>query len=251
MIIIYVDESGDLGFNFDKGSSKWFVFSFIFCEESNSERPRKELSKLRGDLVRQGIWPTSIDELKFNLNFGRLTKRHMNQKVLQETRLNLNKTREIVLRLFSGFSKEIKIYLSIVDKSQIKSSFRNNKPALYNDILTQHLINDFIKSYDVYDNKIRLHPHFKIILDKNLTPLSEKALSKYIRDASISSEYAGIRPDFKIEVEQKRSQDDPLIWIADYVASAIHYKYEHNDNTFADIINHLIEKDSLRHYRKV
>jgi hypothetical protein len=60
--VVYIDESGDEGFHFEKGSSKWFVLSAIVTEKASDLETVKLVDKVRLIFNRE---PADKDPLHF------------------------------------------------------------------------------------------------------------------------------------------------------------------------------------------
>jgi len=50
--LIFIDESGDLGFSKSKGSSKYFVLCGIVTENNTAKTIRKIVRKIKKDLIK-------------------------------------------------------------------------------------------------------------------------------------------------------------------------------------------------------
>lgn len=51
--VVYVDESGDEGFKFDKGSSDWFVLSGIITSKASDIETVKLVDRVRSRVLRR------------------------------------------------------------------------------------------------------------------------------------------------------------------------------------------------------
>lgn len=231
MKFVIIDESGDLGFNFEKGSSKYFIFSFIFCDDSDSDRIRRGLVSIRQALVKEKLWAKNL-ELKFSFNYKRL-QRFIEQPILKNMHTNDENIRLRVLASLSNISKYFKVYFSYTNKQQIPEQLRPNKRYIYNKVLVDPLI-DFIDTYPV-----------KIILDKNMNKVAEGRLTTYLSNKK-EIYYGDIHTDSRIDLIQSESGNEPLIWLADYLSGTIFSKLEHKNSVYYDQIEHFIEKDSIR-----
>ena len=237
MKLITIDESGDLAFNFNKKSSKFFIFSFIFCEEANAEILRETMITVRDNLIKKGLWPRDLQELKFSFNYKRLQKIGIKPKILSAMRNKQEEIRLTVLRELSNISKYLSLYLSIVNKPQVSNKMRGDKKLLYNFYMIEPLLNDFIRPGE----------RFKILLDKNMNKEAELRLGSYLNQKK-EFYYANLHTDQLIELQQVNSKSEPLIWIADHVSGATFSKFEYNNPVFYNEIEHLIEKNSIRKF---
>lgn len=105
-MLVFIDDSGDAGFNLKKGSTKFFVIALIiFDDELIAEEVALEIKKLRR-------------ELKFP----------------EEMEFKFNKSRRIVIEQFLKRVNKFnfKVRCLIVDKSLIRSpELRSNKNSFY------------------------------------------------------------------------------------------------------------------------
>lgn len=105
-MLVFIDDSGDAGFNLEKGSSRIFVIALvIFDDELVAEEVALEIKKLRRELK----FPESV-EFKFNKS-----RRAIREKFLNRIK-NFN----------------FKIRCLVIDKSLIRSQeLRDNKNSFY------------------------------------------------------------------------------------------------------------------------
>ena len=232
MKFVIIDESGDLGFNFEEGSSKYLIFSFIFCDDGDSDSIRKELMNIRQALVKEKLWAKNL-ELKFSFNYKRL-QRFIKQPILNNMHTNDENIRLRVLASLSNISKYFKVYFSYTNKQQIPEHLRPGKRHIYNKVLVEPLI-DFIDTYPV-----------KIILDKNMNKVAEGRLTTYLSSNKKEIYYGDMHTDNRIDLIQSESENEPLIWLADYLSGTMFSKLEHNNLVYYNQIEHFIEKDSIR-----
>jgi hypothetical protein len=62
--VVYIDESGDEGFFFDKGSSSWFVLSAVITRKADDLRTVKLVDQVRTQLGRSDQEPLHFRKLK-------------------------------------------------------------------------------------------------------------------------------------------------------------------------------------------
>jgi len=208
---IGIDESGDLGFS-DK-SSKYLVLAFVFT--MNIHGVRKEMKRLLKKLIRRKIWPRILNELKFTLSKTRLRRQGIDPsryiERLDDVRLNvLDKI------------KSLKIYaaVSIVEKNLVQPHLRNNPNKLYSYVLVHPLITRFLPKYNPIPGST-----INIVLDKRLGSRAMKDFKSYVeRKYDYMKEYEKrINYDVHFNVEQVSSHNEPLIWVADYIAGSINH----------------------------
>lgn len=115
--MLYLDESGDLGFSFEKGSSKFFVIGYI--QTSLSE---EELSKL------------------IKIAKQRTIKKKEDRKIeLKGSQCNY-RTKEFLLNLILKADKNLKINSFVLNKINISKNKRDKKRAIYNQ-LCENILN--------------------------------------------------------------------------------------------------------------
>lgn len=246
--LIAVDESGDLGFNFDKNSSKYLIFAFYFIKESYAQTVRDRLEEVKDYFVKEKKWPKSIGELKFSLNLSRVYKKYKrSDSLLREAIKNKDEIRETLLRELSNFTGT-SIKFSIVNKTLVSKRLREDPGILYNYALVKPIHDRFINNTYQANGVYSTDSHFKAILDKNLPKTAEKHLNDYLANNVKSLNVQGFAHDVKLTLEQKDSTKEELIWISDFLAGAMHQKLENSNSKYYDIIEHLIDKDSIYNF---
>ena len=143
--LVFIDESGDAGFKFEKESSNYFIISaVIFNDSLEAEKTAVAIKDMR----RKEGFPDNI-EFKFNKS-----KRKIGEKFLE------------TVRIF-----DFKIRYLIVDKRKIKSNeLKNNKNSFYSYI---------IKMLLKYSNSTILNAKIKI--DGSGDRIFKRNFSVYLR----------------------------------------------------------------------
>jgi hypothetical protein len=105
-MLVFIDDSGDPGFKFNKGSSKYFVIALvIFSDELEAEKAAVAIKELRREMG----FPDNV-EFKFHKSS--------------------DKTKESFLRKVKSFKFTIRSL--VVDKTMIRSDeLKNNKNSFY------------------------------------------------------------------------------------------------------------------------
>ena len=106
-IYLYLDESGDLGFNFTSGSSKVFVVTFI---ETNLEN--KQLDKILKITKQRTIKKDKLKKVEIKGNNSTL------------------RTKEFLINLI--LKEDIYVKSIVINKIGLYSNLRDNKNKLYN-----------------------------------------------------------------------------------------------------------------------
>ncbi|OGH41457.1 MAG: hypothetical protein A3H79_02120 [Candidatus Levybacteria bacterium RIFCSPLOWO2_02_FULL_36_8b] len=106
-MLVFIDDSGDPGFKFEKGSTAFFIIAcIIFSDDLEAERVGVSIKELKRALK----FPDEV-EFKFNKSS--------------------RKTRESFLKSINGF--DFKIRCLVIDKRMIKSDrLKNDKNSFYN-----------------------------------------------------------------------------------------------------------------------
>ena len=246
--LIAVDESGDLGFDFNKKCSRYLIFAFYFIKENYAQTVRDKLKEVKDYFIKEGKWPRNIKELKFSLKFSRTYKKYRGDDILlRKAIINKDEIRETLLRELSNFTGT-SIKFSIVNKTQVSKRLREDPGALYNYALVKPMHDRFINNTYQTNDVYSADSYFKAILDKNLPKTAEKHLAHYIADNIKSMNESGFASDIKLTLEQKDSTKEELIWISDFLAGAMHQKLENNNSRYYDIIEHLVDKDSIYNF---
>jgi hypothetical protein len=142
---IYLDESGDLGFNFSSGSSKIFVVTFI-----ETSLNKKQLDKI------------------LKITKQRTIKKEKLKKVEIKGSISTDKTKKFLIEMI--LDEDISIKSIIVNKFGLYENLRKNKEKLYNWINgmilkecsyskielivdKRHKKNSFVEDYNQYVKK--------------------------------------------------------------------------------------------------
>jgi hypothetical protein len=128
-ILAYLDESGDLGWNFSRpyrsgGSSRYLTIGVLIVESSAKEQPKR----LIRNLYKKFKWPTAIEKKWSGMQ-------------LHEKEYFSNEA----LKLQNKFGEKIR-YLSItVKKENVQAHIRNDANKLYNYMICCLVLNEISK----------------------------------------------------------------------------------------------------------
>jgi len=204
---IFLDESGDLGFN-KKGSSKWFLFTLVVVDDPRKieriiKKVRKSLSK------------------KHKHTFSELHAYHCDDI-----------TRVRVLRALAD--AEISVVTTVLNKKKVHIDLQNQKNYLYN--FTANIILDRLINKKIIDGG----QHISLVVDKKDTKknLKENFIS-YITKAMKE------RRDGGFEMSLAASYDEKGLQAVDFISWAIFRKYERGDFEFYEIIKDKIIDERL------
>lgn len=206
LIFIFIDESGDLGFDFHKlGTSRYFVIAALVI---NSHQERK--------LIEQAVRRT----LRHKINLGK-------KKPASEL-----KARKHTINEKKYFWKQIKnvsfsLYAVVLDKKQVPTAVQQKGKTLYNT-----LADTLVASIPIKKSAESLH----VEIDRSQSSKFRTALNKQIAE-SIRKEYGD---KLRLSIYQMDSQESKSIQAIDMFSWGIFRKHERKDtdwyNFFADRI---------------
>ena len=197
---IYIDESGDLGWKFDKpnrdgGSSRFITITGIII----SKDEEKYISRFISDIYKKYNLTPNIE--KKGANF---ISEHSSFITSQLTNKIINK------------SDSFKIISITVNKSKVYESLRKDKNIFYNYVLGLLLKPEIIQ----LDNT-------EIVLDKRTIKVSHgESFPDYIK-----TEIWGQGIDIDISCEFLESTNNKMIWFADWYANFIWRNHEDNESS--------------------
>jgi hypothetical protein len=204
-IDVFVDESGDLGFN--PRSSKIFVVSYFITQDT--ERIRINTKRLLKRINNK--YKRTISEFKFS-------------KDSHETRMrffNLIKRMDIVVGCV------------VIEKRTVKDELKEKHLILYNYLTVNYVITNILSRYE--PNRILF------IMDKSLSKKSIMEFNNYLKGKVSWKSFVMNKNESDIDVCHINSQDEPCIQVADYLAGAVFSKFEHNNNIYYDLIKDKIQ----------
>jgi hypothetical protein len=198
MAHIFLDESGDLGFNFRKTkTSKYFVISFLFTKDKN--RLERIVKKVYKSFTRK--------ELKHHS--GTL-------HAYKETR----KTRIKTLQLLT--KEDIAIVVIYLNKRKVYTKLQDEKHVLYNYVANILLDRVYTKKLIPLNTPIYLiasRRETNKFLNDNFKNYLENQLHRHHK--------------IKITVEIKSPSQEKALQIVDMVSWAMFRKIEHEDESYA------------------
>lgn len=211
MSYIFLDESGDLGFDFNKKkTSKFFIVTFLFVKENKSSI-EKIVKKVHSELKK-----------KLKRKAGVLHA--VNEKPT---------TRQRLLKRLAD--KDCAIMIIYLNKRKVFTKLQDEKQVLYNyvtNILLDH----------VYTKKI-------VPIDKEIQLIaSRRETNKFLNEnfKSYLNTQIKNRHNGKIKILIKTSYEEKSLQIVDFVSWAIFKKYEYGDDGYYNIIkSSIIEENPL------
>jgi hypothetical protein len=208
---IYLDESGDLGFDFSKPkTSKYFIITLLFVEN------KRNLEK-----VIKNIFNTfSKCENKKHNGLLHCYKEHP-------------KTR---LKLFNQLKdKDISILMIYLDKKRVYTKLQDEKQILYNYVTNIILDRTFTKKLVPTKEKIYL-----IASKRETNKFFNINFKSYIEQQTYNNH------KLEVEVLIKTPQQDKCLQIVDFLSWGFFRKYEHFDDSYYNLFkNKIVEENGL------
>lgn len=204
-----MDESGCLGFDFSKKkTSKNFVISFLFV------RNKRALEKAVRKTFR------AMSEKEKRNHTGTL---HCN-KESRRTRLKL-------LTLISKV-ENVSIISIKLNKKKVDKNLHNKKSELYNYVVRILIDRAFSK------NLIPVNGSVKLIASKRETnKFLNENFKSYIKSQVLE------KHSMQLDIQITPSHGEKLLQAVDFVSWSLFRKYEHNDNSYYDVIKDKILKE--------
>ena len=210
MAYIFLDESGDLGFNFKKKkTSKFFVVTCLFTE---NKRPIEKIVKKTHSELKK----------KYKRKFGIL--HCVKEKPITRQRLlkRLNEKDCIVMTIY-------------LNKKKVYTKLKDEKQVLYNYVT--NILLDRIYSKKVIPVKDKV----ELIASRRET---NKFLNENFKD--YLNRQVGNRHKTDIKISIKIPSEEKTLQAVDFASWAIFRKYEYGDDSYYNIIkNKIVEENPL------
>jgi hypothetical protein len=209
MAYIFLDESGDLGFNKAKQrTSKYFIITFLFTEE---KRPIEKVVR------------TTHASLKKQHKQKGGTLHCYHEKPATRTRM-LNKLSQ----------KDLKIMTVYLNKEKVYTKLHKEKDVLYNFVTNILLDRICTKKLIPKNEKICL-----IASRKETNKFLNENFKNYLTDQ--------VRNNHKldIEVEIKTPHEEKSLQAVDFLSWSIFRKYEYDDESYYEIIKEKIYEENI------
>ncbi|MCA9341012.1 DUF3800 domain-containing protein [Candidatus Saccharibacteria bacterium] len=198
---VYMDESGDLGFDFTKQkTSRYFVVSFVF-----TAHPR-QLDKM----VNKIFHGFTKKEVKNHHGVLHCYKEHPKNRV----------------RLLNSLAKSNSSVLTLkLDKKRVYTRLHDEKHVLYNYVVNILLDRMIGKKLIPLDGEIRF-------------VASRRETSKFLNENFVNylNSQTASNHKLKIQTEIIKPSQEKGLQVIDFVAWSYFRKYEHTDSSYADII---------------
>jgi len=207
---IFLDESGDLGFDFrKKKTSKFFIVTCLF---TGNKRPIEKIVKKTHSELKK----------KYKRRFGILHA--VKEKPITRQRL--------LKRLNEKDCTVMTIYLN---KKKVYTKLRDEKPVLYN-YVTNILLDR------IYTKKI-IH-----IKDRVELIASRRETNKFLNEnfKNYLNRQVENRHKTDIKISIRTPSDEKVLQAVDFVSWAIFRKYEYGDDSYYNLIkNKIVEENPL------
>lgn len=208
MAYIFLDESGDLGFNPDKKSSKYFVITFLFVENKNPIE--KVIKKTAKSLSRK--------ELKKFVGVLHACKEKPKTKVKILSELN---------------KKDISIISIYLNKKKVYTKLKDEKHVLYN-YITNILLDRIFTKRIIPKNA----PIFLIASRRETNKFLNLNFKDYLRQQTKNNH------KLDIQIEIKPPSSEKCLQAVDFICWAIYQKREKGDESYYNLIKDRVIEES-------
>jgi len=209
MAYIFLDESGDLGFNFDKPkTSKYFVITLLFVQ---NKRPVEKIVK--------------------NVFKGLTKKQIKAQKGMLHAYKSNPKTRQKVLADLA--QKDVSVMTIYLNKKKVYTKLQDEKQVLYNYVA--NILLDRIYTRKLIPTNETIH-----------LVASRRETNKFLNDnfKSYLSDQVRNTHKLKMNIDIRTPQQEKCLQIVDFASWAIFRKHEHKDETYYNLIKKVIIEES-------
>lgn len=212
MSYIFLDESGDLGFDFSKRkTSKYFVISFLFVK---NEQDKKSIGKIIKKIF-NGFTKT---EIKHHAGILHCFKEK------PKTRINLLK---------QVIAKDVLILAIYLNKSKVYTKLQDEKQVLYNYVTNILLDRVFTKKFISLRGKIFL-------------VASRRETNKFLNDnfCNYLSGQVKNKHQLDIEIQIKTPFEEKCLQVVDFACWSIFRKYEHHEESYYNLLKSKIVQEN-------
>lgn len=214
--VVYLDESGDLGWKFDKpfqkgGSSRFFTIAGVIVLEEDMHRPERVMKSFRQYLAKKQNRQIPVSEEIKSTNLNGDEKSKFTEYLLREVEK----------------AKFFKIFSITVRKEAVTSSiFKEDTNTLYNYMTKLGILESLAET-----SKITL------IADQRITSTGEV----YAFDSYLKTELAGTyNSSSHLEVHHKSSHSCRNIQCADIVTNLIWRSHEFQSDEYLEKFKHIV-----------
>lgn len=209
MSYIFLDESGDLGFDFTKKkTSKYFVITFLFTtKKAPIER-----------IIRKAFRNFSKKEIK-------------NHHGVLHCYKEKPKIRQLILKSLK--EKEISIISIYLNKKKVYTKLQDEKHVLYNYVANILIDRVYTKKLIPTNEPIRL-----VASRRETNKFLNQNFCSYIQNQVQSNH----KLDIKVEI--RTPHEERCLQAVDFVCWAVFRKIEHGDDSYANLIKQKIVEES-------
>jgi len=216
-VIVYVDESGDLGF--DKLASEFFVVSYVILVNTTS-----------------GFLAGKISRLLRNINLAKKPRGKISEFKFSN---DDDKTRIKFLNKINSY--DVKIGVVAISKDSVKQHLQKDLVYLYNFIVVDNImktiVNDYLNPYDPFNRIL-------FVVDRSLSAKRRKQFNDYAdKKAEFLTKQRNWNMEVIVTIRHENSEDTKLLQVADYVASSTSLKLRGNSKYYDLIKNKISHKD--------
>jgi len=208
MAYIFLDESGDLGFDFrKKKTTKYFAVTFLFA---NNKRPLEKIAKV--------------------IHRGLRKKYRLRTSVLHATREEEITCLRFLRKLAALDCKIMTIYLN---KAKVYTKLQHEKAVLYNYVT--NILLDRVMTRRLVD---KAGPVLLVASRRETNKFLNQNFKNYL-SKQMKSNYK-----VRLEIQIKTPAEEKALQAVDFTSWAIFRKYEYGDDTYYNIIKGLIVEEN-------
>lgn len=209
MAYIFLDESGDLGFDFNKAkTSRFFIVTCLFVKQKGP------LEKI-------------VKKIFHSFSKKEVRSHHGVLHAYKEKPATRKK-------LLSELSRKDVVVVSIyLDKTRVYTKLQDEKHVLYNYVANIVLDRVCTKQLIPIDETIEFIP-------------AKRETNKFLTEnfvSYVSGQMSG-RHGLKLRILPKYPQEEKCLQVADHVSWALFRRREHGDGSYADIIADKVAEES-------
>lgn len=209
MSYIFLDESGDLGFDFTKKkTSKYFVVTFLFAGNK-----------------------TPIERIVKKIFRGFTKKEIKTHHGILHCYKEKPRTRQLLLNALA--EKDISIIAVYLNKRKVYTRLQDEKHVLYNYVTNILIDRVYTKKLIPIDQPIKL-----IASRRETNKFLNQNFCNYIRNQVLNNH----KLDIKVEI--KTSQEEKSLQVVDFVCWSVFRKIEHGDESYVNLIKQKIVEES-------
>jgi undecaprenyl pyrophosphate synthase len=210
MAYIFMDESGDLGFDFTKDkTSRYFVITFLMIDDP------KPGSKIIKNII---AWLSRAERKRFNwvLHFHREHPK-MRMKALSQ----LSKLNASIMSIY-------------VDKQRVYTHLQEEKHVLYN-YITNILIDRIVNKKLLPTDNLQL-----IVAKRETNKFLNQNFHNYITKKALEDHHINVT----VSIESYHESNHKCLQLVDAACWTIFRKREHHDDSYYQIIKNLIIEEN-------